>query len=131
MTTGLESLPTDKQMDDYRRVLEVQEMTLEHFLELNIVLYSWDHGDRLRYHLQYREGQLYRATHLERYDASSWNAGRCYTKGTEKWRRQDGAPLTAADEQAIKLISRGQGNCFTGTTGDQFIQLDWACDSSD
>lgn len=122
---------TKKQAEDYARCVEVQPtMTVEHFLELGLRLYNEGNDDLLQ-RIARSEARLYRKTHLKSYDVKSWSTGRSYSQGTEKWQRRDEAPLTTEDEQAIKAISMGQRNEFTGKAGDQFIQLDWACDSSD
>ena len=75
--------------------------------------------------------ETHRRNHLERYDASSWNAGRCYIKGTEKWRRKDGKPMTEADKDSLEFISYGQSVSVKGSPGDEFLTVDWSRDSGD
>lgn len=68
---------------------------------------------------------------LEKYDSKSWNAGRCYNKGTHKVRRKDGEPLGELDIRAIKSIRYGQGHGVTVDESGMFASVSWSCDSSD
>lgn len=126
---------TDRQCADYQHCLTVDpNMTMQHFLDLGIRVYPSYVGSEtlIRRHIARAETTLYRKTHLLKFDASSWNAGRCYTRGKEKWRRQDDQPLTQQDVDAISALCYGQLTQISeGDVGDSYVLVTWACDSSD
>lgn len=122
----------EKQEADLKKFREIDPfLSEEEFLSFKVTLYSYDHGKYLEEKLVRLRQRAYRDTVLKRYDVKSWNAGRCYNKGSETWARVDGDPLTEEDIQAIKALSYGQ---YTGTknvAGDLEAFVTWACDSSD
>lgn len=78
-----------------------------------------------------RRLMIHRETELEKYDAKSWNAGRCYNKGTESWKRKDGSPLTEKDMESLNALSYGQVTRVTPAEDMSHVDVYWACDSSD
>lgn len=56
----------------------------------------------------------------------------CYNEGQNRYTRQDSAPLTEEDIQAILRSGRGQGSKIVkGKVGDTSVVHEWFIDSSD
>ena len=124
----------EKQSRDLKALRQVEpNLTEEEFLTFSCNLYSWD-GRNSR-QLQKKLDRLRMAAHrnveLKKYNAKSWSAGRCYTKGHETWARQDDEPLTEKDFESLRVLSYGQSTMTKGTPGDKEAFINWACDSGD
>lgn len=126
----------DRQRNCFDKLRSVDpSLSEEEFLSFNpqnAVLWSWDNTEeRLISKLIWLRADLHRRRELEKFDAKSWNAGRCCTQGTEKWRRKDLDPLTEGDLAALRELRYGQGLSIKGEVGDPVAIVDWFCDSSD
>lgn len=135
MNSGMNNDRMKASFEKYRSL--DPSLTEEEFEKFNphyVILQEWqmEYEDEFILNvLKMARAELHRRTYLEKFDASSWNAGRCYTRGIEKWRRKDGQPMTAEDREALRYASYGQIVGVQGEIGDNFLVVNWSRDSSD